>query len=159
MALLLGVVVFVAGARDGWRRALARGAVLLAGVVVIVAPWTIRNAVALERVVPISTGGGQVLFAGTYLPSDGDPEKVGAEVVAHHPELFSPADARKLRLEQILARLAAARYPGLETDQALSKMGREQLWRRRLRRAARIRRLRRHQDRADLVARTARGDA
>jgi hypothetical protein len=128
VALLLGVVVFVARVRDGWRGALARGAMLLAGVVVIVAPWTIRNAVALDRVVPISTGGGQVLFAGTYLPSDGDPERVGAEVVAHHPELFSPADARKLRLEQILARLAAARYPDLETDQALSRMGKERLW-------------------------------
>jgi hypothetical protein len=130
LAFLLGVVVFVAGARDEWRRALAlvQAAVLLAGVAVTVAPWTIRNAVALDRVVPISTGGGQVLFAGTYLPSDGDPEKVGAEVVARHPELFAPADARRLRLEQILARLAASRYPALETDQALSRMGREQLW-------------------------------
>jgi hypothetical protein len=128
VALLLGVVVFVSGVRDGWRGALARGAVLLAGVVVIVAPWTIRNAVALDRAVPISTGGGQVLFAGTYLPSDGDPEKVGTEVVARHPELFAPAAAQRLRLEQILARLAAARYPQLESDQALSRMGKEQLW-------------------------------
>ena len=60
--------------------ALAQAAVLLAGVAVVVAPWTVRNAVALDRFVPISTGGGQVLFAGTYLPSDGDPERVGAEV-------------------------------------------------------------------------------
>ncbi|HEV7482774.1 MAG TPA: hypothetical protein VGO13_06710 [Solirubrobacterales bacterium] len=127
VALLLGGVVFVTGLRDGWRGALARGTVLLVGVVVIVAPWTIRNAVALDRAVPISTGGGQVLFAGTYLPSDGDPEKVGAEVVARHPELFASADAQRLRLEQILARLAAARYPDLESDQALSRMGKEQL--------------------------------
>jgi hypothetical protein len=78
--------------------------------------------------VPISTGGGQVLFAGTYLPSDGDPEKVGAEAVAENPDLFSPQDAQRLRLEQILARLAADRYPEMETDQALSKLGKEQLW-------------------------------
>jgi hypothetical protein len=128
VALLLGVVVFAREARSEWRGALAQAAVLLAGVVVIVAPWTIRNAETLGRFVPISTGGGQVLFAGTYLPSDGDPEKVGAEVVARHPGLFSPADARKLRLEQILARLAAQRYPDLETDQALSRMGKDQLW-------------------------------
>jgi hypothetical protein len=114
--------------RDRWRRSVSAAAVLLAGVVVIVAPWTIRNAVALDRFVPISTGGGQVLFAGTYLPSDGDPEKVGAEVVAENPQLFAPQDARHLRLEQILARLAQARHPGMETDQALSKMGKEQLW-------------------------------
>lgn len=111
----------------GWR-GIAAGAVVVAGIVVVVAPWTVRNAVALDRFVPISTGGGQVLYAGTYLPSDGDPEKVGAEVVAENPELFSPADAQNLRLEQILARLAAHTYPELESDEALAKMGREQLW-------------------------------
>ncbi len=127
VAFLLGVVVFARTAAGDWRRALAQAAILLAGVVLIVAPWTIRNAVALDRAVPISTGGGQVLFAGTYLPSDGDPEKVGAEVVARHPELFASTAAQRLRLEQILARLAAARYPDLETDRALSRMGRVQL--------------------------------
>jgi hypothetical protein len=127
VALLLGVVVLATGLRSNWQRALTQALLFFAGVILVVAPWTIRNAVALDRAVPISTGGGQVLFAGTYLPSDGDPEKVGAEVVARHPELFAAADARRLRLEQILARLAAARYPDLETDRALSRMGREQL--------------------------------
>lgn len=127
VALLLGVVVFARSVGSDWQRALTQAAILLAGVILVVAPWTIRNAVALDRAVPISTGGGQVLFAGTYLPSDGDPEKVGAEVVTRHPELFAPAAAKRLRLEQILARLAAARYPDLETDRALARMGREQL--------------------------------
>jgi hypothetical protein len=128
VALLLGVVVLASRLRDDWRVGITQAAVLLAGVVVVVAPWTVRNLVALDRAVPISTGGGQVLFAGTYLPSDGDPEKVGVEVVAHHSGLFDPGAAQRLRLEQILARLAAQRYPELETDQALSRMGREQLW-------------------------------
>jgi 4-amino-4-deoxy-L-arabinose transferase-like glycosyltransferase len=127
VALLLGVVVFARTVASDWQRALTQAAILLAGVILVVAPWTVRNAIALDRAVPISTGGGQVLFAGTYLPSDGDPEKVGAEVVARHPELFAPTAAQHLRLEQILARLAAARYPDLETDRALSRMGREQL--------------------------------
>ncbi|HUB99024.1 MAG TPA: hypothetical protein VMS11_04280 [Solirubrobacterales bacterium] len=116
------------GNLGGWRRGVACAALVLAGILVVVAPWTVRNAVALDRLVPISTGGGQVLYAGTYLPSDGDPEKVGAEVVAENPQLFSPADARNLRLEQILARLAAHTYPELESDEALGKVGREQLW-------------------------------
>jgi 4-amino-4-deoxy-L-arabinose transferase-like glycosyltransferase len=128
IAGLMALVVFVREARDDWRRSLVRAAIFLLGLVVVVAPWTIRNAVALDRFVPISTGGGQVLFAGTYLPSDGDPEKVGAEVVAENPDLFQSQDAQQLRLEQILARLAADRYPGMETDKALSKMGKEQLW-------------------------------
>jgi 4-amino-4-deoxy-L-arabinose transferase-like glycosyltransferase len=128
IAVLVGLVVLAKNGRTGWRRSLAPAVLLLAGVAVIVVPWTVRNAIALDRFVPISTGGGQVLFAGTYLPSDGDPEKVGAEVVERHPELFGPHAVERLRLEQILARLAEQRYPGLETDKALSKMGKEQLW-------------------------------
>jgi 4-amino-4-deoxy-L-arabinose transferase-like glycosyltransferase len=111
----------------GWRRALFSAAIVLAGIVVVVAPWTVRNAIELHRFVTISTGGGQVLYAGTYLPSDGNPEKVGAAVVAENPQLFGPHAVENLRLEQILARLAADRYPELEPDQALSKMGKEQL--------------------------------
>jgi 4-amino-4-deoxy-L-arabinose transferase-like glycosyltransferase len=128
IALLVSLVVLL---RYGWRGrsgTWAQALLVLVGVVLVVAPWTVRNAVALDRFVPVSTGGGQVLFAGTYLPSDGDPEKVGAEVVERHPELFAPHAVERLRLEQVLARLAAQRYPGMETDKALSKMGKEQLW-------------------------------
>lgn len=128
VALLVALVVFARRARADWRLGLTQAAILLAGLSLVVGPWAVRNAVALDRFVPTSTGGGQVLFAGTYLPSDGDPERVGAEVVQRHPELFAPNAAERLRLEQILARLAAARYPDLDTDQALSRMGREQLW-------------------------------
>jgi hypothetical protein len=128
IAGLVALLVLAREARSDWRTALARAAIFLLGLIVIVAPWTVRNAVALDRFVPISTGGGQVLFAGTYLPSDGDPEKVGAEVVAENPDLFQGKDTNRLRLEQILARLAADRYPGMETDQALSKLGKAQLW-------------------------------
>jgi 4-amino-4-deoxy-L-arabinose transferase-like glycosyltransferase len=128
VAVLVSLVVLVKDLRADGRGSPARAAILLAGVVLVVAPWTVRNAIALGRFVPISTGGGQVLFAGTYLPSDGDPERVGTEVVERHPELFGPGTVQRLRLEQILARLAAQRYPELETDKALSRMGREQLW-------------------------------
>jgi 4-amino-4-deoxy-L-arabinose transferase-like glycosyltransferase len=128
VALLVSFVVFL---RQGWHRrsqTWIQALLVLAGVAVIVVPWTVRNAIALDRFVPVSTGGGQVLFAGTYLPSGGDPEKVGAEVVERHPGLFGPNAVRELRLEQILARLAAQSYPGTETDRALSKMGKQQLW-------------------------------
>ena len=128
VTLLVSLVVLL---RHGWRgrsQTWVQALLVLAGVAVIVVPWTVRNAIALDRVVPVSTGGGQVLFAGTYLPSDGDPENVGVEVVERHPELFGPHAVQQLRLEQILARLAAQRYPGMETDRALSKMGKERLW-------------------------------
>jgi 4-amino-4-deoxy-L-arabinose transferase-like glycosyltransferase len=128
VSFLLALLVLARGARWGWRRSLVAAALVVLGIVVAVAPWTVRNAVELHRFVPISTGGGQVLFSGTYLPSGGDPEKVGAEVVERHPELFAPRAVQNLRLEQILARLAHHRYPELEADEALSKMGKEQLW-------------------------------
>jgi hypothetical protein len=128
VALLVALVVATREARSDWRCSLLRAAVFLGAALVFVAPWTIRNAAALDRFVPISTGGGQVLYAGTYLPSDGDPEKVGTEVVRENPQLFAPQAAQHLRLEQILARLAQARYPEMETDKALSKMGKKQLW-------------------------------
>jgi hypothetical protein len=128
VAVLIAIVIAIRELPRDWRPSLLRAAVFLGVALLVIAPWTIRNAVALDRFVPISTGGGQVLFAGTYLPSDGDPEKVGAEVVAEHPDLFSPQDAQRLRLEQILARLAAQEHPRMETDKALSKMGKEQLW-------------------------------
>jgi 4-amino-4-deoxy-L-arabinose transferase-like glycosyltransferase len=143
VTLLISLIVFARGAGRQWRSSLARAALLLLGAAVLIAPWTIRNAIALDRLVPISTGGGQVLFSGTYLPSGGDPQRVGEAVLASDPSLrralggaYLPrtqtptvaALLSRVRLEQILAALAAQRFPGLESDRALSRMGREQLW-------------------------------
>jgi hypothetical protein len=110
-----------------WRRPVLTGLVVIAGIVVVVAPWTVRNAFALHRFVSVSTGGGQVLFSGTYLPSNGDPEQVGVHVVEEHRGIFGPDAAKNLRLEQILARYGEHIYPELEPDQALSKLGKAQL--------------------------------
>jgi len=126
IGVLLAVVV-LAWDRDEWRLGLAKAGLLLAGAALVVAPWTVRNSVVLDRFVPVSTGGGQVLFAGSYMPSEGDPERVGEEVLERHPELRRELSADP-RLEQILAALAAQRYPGMETDEALGRMGRERLW-------------------------------
>lgn len=127
ISLPIAVAVVAHHGWDGWREGLVQALALLLGLVLVVAPWTVRNAVALDRFVPTSTGGGQVLFAGSYMPSGGDPERVGAEVLERHPELRRqlPADPR---LEQILAALAAQRYPEMESDAALARMGRERLW-------------------------------
>lgn len=127
ISLLVAVVVFARRGQDGWRECLPQALILLLGLVVVVAPWTVRNAIVLDRFVPVSTGGGQVLFAGSYMPSGGDPERVGEEVLERHPGLqrLLPVDAR---LEQILSALAAQRYPSMGTDAALARMGRERLW-------------------------------
>jgi 4-amino-4-deoxy-L-arabinose transferase-like glycosyltransferase len=127
ISLPIAVVVFARRGWDGWRTGLAQALLLFVGLAVVVVPWTVRNEVALGRFVPISTGGGQVLFAGSYMPSGGDPERVGEEVLERHPELRRelPPNAR---LEQILAALAKQRYPEMESDAALARMGRERLW-------------------------------
>jgi 4-amino-4-deoxy-L-arabinose transferase-like glycosyltransferase len=127
ISLPIAVVVFARGGRTSWRQGLVQALVLLAGLVVVVAPWTARNAIALDRLVPVSTGGGQVLFSGSYMPSGGDPERVGAEALERHPELRAQLPPEP-RLEQILAVLAKQRYPELESDAALARMGRERLW-------------------------------
>ncbi|MET0306808.1 MAG: glycosyltransferase family 39 protein [Solirubrobacterales bacterium] len=127
ISLLIAVVVFAREGRDGWRVCLPQALIVLLGLMIVVFPWAVRNAIVLDRFVPVSTGGGQVLFAGSYMPSGGDPERVGEEVLARHPGLRRqlPADAR---LEQILAALAEQRHPEMETDAALARMGRERLW-------------------------------
>jgi 4-amino-4-deoxy-L-arabinose transferase-like glycosyltransferase len=128
IGFLLAILIFLRERLwEDWKRALFIAAIVALGIVLVVAPWTVRNAFALNRFVSVSTGGGQVLYSGTYLPSGGNPEAVGAAVVAEHPELFGPHAVENLRLEQILARLAESRYPGMEPDEALSRMGKQQL--------------------------------
>jgi 4-amino-4-deoxy-L-arabinose transferase-like glycosyltransferase len=126
ISLPIAVVVLARGGRQDWKLGLAQAAIMLAGLAIVIAPWTVRNAVALDRFVPISTGGGQVLFSGSYLPSGGDPERVGEEVLERHPGLKAQLPANP-RLEQILAGLAEQRYPELDSDAALARMGRERL--------------------------------
>jgi hypothetical protein len=138
VSVLLALLLLAWSLRPrGAARALSQSAVLLAGVAIVVAPWTIRNLIVLDRFVPISTGGGQVLFAGTYLPSGGDPLKVGEAVLERNPavrrRLLARAPGRTAEpqaptLEVILAALAARRHPGIDSDLALARMGREQLW-------------------------------
>lgn len=142
VSIVVALAVFVRGGADRWRRSLLQALTLLAAVAVVIAPWTIRNAVDLGRLVPISTGGGQVLFSGTYLPSEGDPQRVGEALLQRDPSLrrelaaeYLPPRATpsltavlaRVRLEQILTGFAAQREPSLESDQALSRLGREQL--------------------------------
>lgn len=127
ISLPIAVVVFARRGQDDWRAGLVQALVMLVGLAMAVLPWTVRNEVALGRFVPISTGGGQVLFAGSYMPSGGDPERVGAEVLERHPELRRELPSNP-RLEQILAALAKQRYPDMESDAALARIGRERLW-------------------------------
>jgi hypothetical protein len=150
------------GRRPGAVAAVAAGAAFI----VVLAPWTIRNFIVLDRFVPLSTGGGKVLFTGTRLPTDGDaleleqrllesrpwlrrdvaaarprpvPARAGPRILLSQASLpdtgLDPRlrltqrfdDADFIYLESVLAAFAARRHPGVPTDDALARIGRENL--------------------------------
>jgi 4-amino-4-deoxy-L-arabinose transferase-like glycosyltransferase len=114
--------------RHGWRDGALAGGALLVAFCVLVVPWTIRNYVVLDRVVPISTGGGKALFIGTYLPGDGD--HYGTKRALYyrfHPDTELPPEEVNLKPMEPLLDRVASRYPDLERDAALAKLGRQNL--------------------------------
>jgi 4-amino-4-deoxy-L-arabinose transferase-like glycosyltransferase len=120
--------------RVGVRRAAAAVGVSLLATVIVLAPWTIRNAVVLDRLVPVSTGGGKALYIGTYLGADGDGPKLRELLLEERPALRARLarggpldDPHRFVLERVLARVAAERYPGIDTDAALGRLGRSHL--------------------------------
>ena len=52
-------------------RASPRAALSSAPFALVLAPWTVRNYLVLDRFVPVTTGGGKALFVATYLPGNG----------------------------------------------------------------------------------------
>jgi 4-amino-4-deoxy-L-arabinose transferase-like glycosyltransferase len=136
--LLVGAAfVVLAGMRawraSEWRLGLAAGAVLLVALALPILPWTVRNAVVLDRVVPISTGGGKALYVGTYLPADGEYQRVKAILVQRYlgRDLGPGSEAlNEISPTPLFDRVAAEetkQHPGLTRDQALGRVGKENL--------------------------------
>ncbi len=110
------------------RRALSSLAVFLIAFGIAVLPWTIRNAIELDRFVPVSTGGGKALFIGTYLPGDGDHFGTKrALFYASHPDSDLPPEAVNLLPMQPFLDAVAASRPELDRDAALGAIGKENL--------------------------------
>jgi len=69
-------VVAVAIAASAWRqshgRAMTRGLVYLGAAILAVAPWAVAASNLDGRFVPITDGGPNALFVGTYLPAEGN---------------------------------------------------------------------------------------
>lgn len=136
--LLVGAVFVILAAIRAWRASewrlgLAGGAVLLIALILPILPWTIRNVVVLDRVVPISTGGGKALYVGTYLPADGEYQRVKALLVKRyeHRDLAPNSEAlNKVNPTPLFNKVAAEvtdQDPGLSRDEALGKVGKENL--------------------------------
>jgi hypothetical protein len=135
IAFLLPVLTLVRFARTGDpRQGLLGAAVTALATVVLLVPWTIRNIVVVDRPVPVSTGGGKALYIGTHLAADGDGPKLRDLLLRREPELRRRLarggrldDPDRFVLERLLTRVAARRYPGVDTDVALGRLGRGQL--------------------------------
>ncbi|MGH2980650.1 MAG: ArnT family glycosyltransferase [Solirubrobacterales bacterium] len=126
-ALFIGLALL-----HGWRqwdprRGVVAAALLLAGILVCVVPWTVRNFVELDRFVPLSTGGGKALYVGTNLPADGDYQRVKAALAERfHGRTLEPGSEALDDVDPTpLFDRVAVRYPELERDEALGKIGRE----------------------------------
>jgi Dolichyl-phosphate-mannose-protein mannosyltransferase len=124
------VALILVWRRRGWRPGIGAGALLAVAFIVPLVPWTVRNLVELDRFVPVSTGGGKALYVGTYLPADGDYQRVKALLVERFQgRELEPGSPQLDRVNPTpLFDRVAARYPDLERDQALSRIGEDQLF-------------------------------
>jgi hypothetical protein len=112
---------------SGWRPGLAGLAIFGVAFLVPIVPWTIRNAVVLHRVVPLSTGDGKALYVGTFLPADGEYDRVKALLAERY--LHRDLPPHSAALERVdptpLFDRVAARYPDLPRDSALSRIAKQ----------------------------------
>jgi 4-amino-4-deoxy-L-arabinose transferase-like glycosyltransferase len=115
------------GMARGWRPGLAGAGLLLVALLLPIIPWTIRNIDVLGRVVPISTGSGKALYVGTFLPADGEYQRVKAILAERylHRDLGPQSEALNDVDPTPLFNHVAARYPELPRDSALGKIGKQ----------------------------------
>jgi dolichyl-phosphate-mannose-protein mannosyltransferase len=133
--LLVGIAFAVLAAirvarERGWQPSLAPPAVFIAALLLPIVPWTIHNQVTLDRTVPISTGGGKALYVGTFLPADGEYQRVKALLARRylHRDLPPHSEALERVDPTPLFDRVAARYPDLPRDEALGKIGKQNLY-------------------------------
>jgi 4-amino-4-deoxy-L-arabinose transferase-like glycosyltransferase len=129
----IGIGLAVLAAIVVWRRAGARSGMFAAGayalaLVVVVAPWMVRNYIAYDRFVPLATGGGKALYIGANLPADGDHFATKRILYRrfHLQTKLSDEEIDVKPMQPLLDRVAA-RYPDLPRDTALGKIGRQNL--------------------------------
>jgi hypothetical protein len=115
------------GIARGWRPGLAGAGLLLAALLLPIIPWTIRNVEVLHRVVPISTGSGKALYVGTYLPADGEYQRVKALLYERYEHKSLPPNSEALNEvdPKPLFDDVARQYPDLSRDAALGKIGKQ----------------------------------
>ncbi len=130
--LVAAAFVVFAAVRWAWRREWAFGATAI-GLMVLalllpIVPWTIRNIVVLDKLVPISTGGGKALYVGTFYPADGEYARVKAILYERETGESLAPDSQALNEVNptpLFNHVWKSTYPELERDAAFSKIGKE----------------------------------
>jgi 4-amino-4-deoxy-L-arabinose transferase-like glycosyltransferase len=125
-AFVVLAAIRVGGAR-GWRPGLAGAGLLVLALLLPIVPWTVRNVDVLGRVVPISTGSGKALYVGTFLPADGEYQRVKALLAKRYEGRDLAPDSAALDAVDPtpLFDRVAGRYPDLPRDSALGKIGKQ----------------------------------
>jgi hypothetical protein len=79
--------------------------------------------------VPVTTGSGKALYVGTWLPADGEYQRVKADLHERYTgERLEPGSEALDEVDPVpLFDRVAAEYPGLSRDEALGKAGSENL--------------------------------
>ncbi len=124
---VFGLIALVRlGRRRSWRVGFGSAALLVAAFCAVLAPWTLRNYVVLDRFVPVTTGGGKALFVATYLPGNGRQLQVKRALIKRYTgdSYVSPEEVRDTEMKTLLDRVAR-KYPDMERDAALARIGRE----------------------------------
>jgi 4-amino-4-deoxy-L-arabinose transferase-like glycosyltransferase len=128
-ALLAAVAIVLVGRRAGPWRGVAAGGLMAVAFAATIAPWTVIASTDLGRFVPVSTGGGKALFIGTYLPGDGLHDRTKQHLYHRFRGTDPPPDQlREIPMNPLLDEVAE-KYPGLPRDEALGRVGRENLLR------------------------------
>lgn len=119
---LIGAVLLIAVWRDrGRRRAISATGAMLAGILVVLAPWSAYASSISDKLVPVTTGGASNLFIGTYVPGDGrlyGVKAAFADVVRRRHPSVADAPYAKIPQEWITDEIRR-RHPGLDREAAL----------------------------------------
>ena len=126
-AALALLAVVVVGRRAGALRGLAAGGLMVFAFAATIAPWAVTATNQLGRFVPVSTGGGKALFIGTYVAGDGLHDRVKQHLYHRFYGVDPPPERlSRISMNPLLDRIASE-YPQLSRDEALGRVGRENL--------------------------------
>jgi hypothetical protein len=122
-------VALAVGRRARARDGVLAGAAMLAGALLLMAPWSVFASGHAHRFVPVTDGGAANLFIGTDLPAGGTIFGVKRQYAAE-TRIVHPA-VRHVRWpslrQQLVLDAVAARYPGRTRDAALRAATRDNL--------------------------------